>query len=58
VKEIVDATDAAGLGADRLDKLFGADIDPAFGVRIARGVSQERRGEIFVRRSERRVKNR
>ena len=48
VQEILDAADAAGASADRLDQADGERVDPRLGGRIAR-LLQPRRRKRFVR---------
>ena len=58
MKEILDAAEPAGAGANRRDQYAGAGVDAALGGGVTHGVAQQARGQILVGRRERRTKQR
>ena len=51
VEKILDAAETVRLGADRLDELARARIDATLGGAVARGLGEETRRQLFVRRA-------
>ena len=53
MQKVLDAAEAAGLGADRSDQRAGARVDALLGRGVAAGAGKEIRGQFLVGRRER-----